>query len=1319
MPIQSATHSHGQASGSDCLEISPLEVSSTAIDSNSDSSISQIEPAIATHPQLLKTSMQVMSTAALVSHLQTLAVNKSATHKSNGNAAQLFKRIDECFLDQPMVVAAQSTGLPALKMKPRTLMCLFGVQLKIKGSAVQRLVAPGKGKINLKGLNDFDIAMPVARLDAKDIKRRLVQVIRQAKHISSHDALPKPEPLDIAADDELLKTYLRSWQEGNGYIKLRFNVAQDSIPLDLVLFKALAADFDTLQASAEIDVDLEKKIAVLGQVLTPKSQQWLAQHQLLWLHEQMDGGLPRIQKWFDKSRQGQLLQPAPLGRDIYQRDSHEHQAKFLVWLLARAPQACALPNNYKSLLRPIMASIRQLHDNSSPQEDEVQAQQTVEVLLRNMRSWTTGQESDDIYGGKLIQCVQIFSDCGKELAQLLASKPALLHSLSESVDQLLPRPTAHTLISLWKDQTVETNHQLAPLLGPISESRLLDADPASDALALRVVYSAHLPQQEQLDACVNWLKFHASQKTVNQSQSNLQSQPALNQQFVIKRAVGLCLAQFNQKTNTQKPGHQASIQQASIQQTIDDIPKALLTSVDQMVQQLQPKDVKLFKPILTIIENIDINSLSKLHTQFPELTQFLVYSSIQNTLRNGEIINEPSLYSNRTAFNHYFNSATDEFKVLKQCVNKSYVERSGVDKKNNIWFDFKGTYCILSAQNEYYFGAINRNKQNELMYHGAGLLFNPQLTTIISAQFNHGLVKDNNAWVATSEGCFCLPVADKAIVGKGNWLPYYPSKFLDATLAVIDPVFANALSTYQELDLKIAVHGQWHGTLNQVIQQPLGYLPEGFMTIEESEVIVEQQPQQPKYSPEIAGIKLVDGQPSSIELQSFRGHPELTLFAQFAQGSHVKQALSPNNIQLVRQTTSLPKQVLESILGTYNAADRQFSGAALIKYSHGKYVGGFDNLESFKAQGAGHFTANGEAYGRYVEMKQGVVFDQDLEALARGGDKLMSDYESFGKPTKLPLRPFQLPESPKRVYFSFQNQAQGKIYGQWRDNGVIGILKLSEKPSQRMIGSFVLANTKMREFLVHATSPSNSLVWEIALSGDGNVPPFNETFMDTMGRPVFVMPNGPLTISDTQTNQSIQTIYAFGRLMPEVVLQYPEDDFLVFRQKSDSAQFFVLHKRDTFYNVRVVDPDLAANTNWKAVTQNTVETIGTITSLAMHYSGEMNGLVPHGHGVRTDVEGTEQTGEFDNNKITTGRVSYANGVVIDGQWDKHKLNGLVTLELPFKKATVKFEGKMRGDQCITPLVSANESIAKGAINDGLSAYNLQLTPFQLQYLLEN
>ena len=246
----------------------------------------------APEPQLDSSTRQ-MSTASLLAYLRCAG---NVAPKSNPKT--LYKTLVDRWLTQSITLQPLEADLPPLHLSPLAVLRQFGTKVELKGGAAEQALQAERRMSGMK-LNDLDFAIAQKNLNVVRIRRRLVECLMRgkiARSPSGAEQLTAKTRLHAIDPDALVRGYCRNWLEGNGFVKFRLNMREAETPIDIVLYKQLAANFDSLHASTVIEIDFEQQSATAAQVIASKTQDWLASEDLLWLHDDMDNGLSRVQK---------------------------------------------------------------------------------------------------------------------------------------------------------------------------------------------------------------------------------------------------------------------------------------------------------------------------------------------------------------------------------------------------------------------------------------------------------------------------------------------------------------------------------------------------------------------------------------------------------------------------------------------------------------------------------------------------------------------------------------------------------------------------------------------------------------------------------------------------------------------------------------------------------------------------------------------------------------------------------------------------------------------------------------------------------------
>jgi len=1221
-----------------------------------------------------------MTTSSLIARLQ-----QGLTEHRDIKPEQLFKRVEAQCLDKIIQLSPKKGAGPSLQLSSRTLMTTFGNQFRIKGSAVSRFMTPMKQKVQLSLLNDIDIVIKVKNLQLKDIERKLAHVLRQAKAMGE-DKKRTRAILSRLTDQDFFKTYVHSWLEGEGFIKVRLNVAANTIPLDLVLCQQLTADFDRLLGSKSLDVDVNTKTAQQHRVLNDKSYEWLEKQNLDWFHDEMSAGLPRLQKWATNVIKGQLLQPFGLIQQLYAKDSLVNQAKFAVWLVKHHAKNAVMMTPLHAISQAFRLEIEALSQDSATQPN---------TLMMNLTSTISPEDNTAFFSEELVQCVQFFHGCDEQLAQFLINNSTLLNNFTDQFDKIFTRVDLPRLAALWQSEDVQDDPQLQTLLFPLTQFYLETTTQPDTRAALEFFQSKAQGGQAELTACLKVLPFLTEKNTLTVTDAPKFDKciSMLERQSVMKRAVALTVQQFKQTKN--------------------DVELLILAA--GLLEMCSNRDLKNVKPLGQFFAKSPLDYASASSPTLSNLKSFAFFNSVKHQVGQCVVPDTQSVSLSPDSHQDLIAVLSMLLKnkdTLTGCIGGFFIDQAGKFdlKSKGIWVHLVDQYCGFTAKGEAFIGAMGRCKNQQFLHGRVAMLDTQQRLTI--ADFKNNQIEDCKALIQTPGASFQLALRGTTVHGEGEVKIHQYLHEADSIAAAVFLFLADdTMSTPASFPRATSLQGQWYGPLNAILELPLTTSTRSILELKASNDSLER-----------AKVMLRNGRPERLIVDCYRQQPEFSLEVK-VRPNDLNTLFSSADVVLRKSNAS--GETMETAYGLYDPIVRKIISTDAVEREHDCYYGEFDGLHP---HGIGHIIRHDEPYGRHVEMSQGREFDEDLVRFTQGKDPMLLIFGRAPKLRRLPIFMFTVPISAPAAYFSLRNKQKSKMYGEWSDKLFTGVLRQNSRPNQDIIGHMRLLLPETLAFVRQHMKAEICSTWRSTLSKLEQVAPREETFISTHGLPMVVVPHGFVNQKSQDDGISSGHLLAFGQILPEAALQWKNRTYQVFSQLAAPDRFFIFENDHVFYNVRVQDRVLDQVNHqapWAQVFNLDVGFIGTMTSCHGHYHGEFKGLMPQGIGRHANVHGTVFQGHFHQEKFQSGQMRCANGVVIHGHWQHNILTGDVKVEIPLPDGSQLYCGTMSGSQCVVPLqpVDSQRSPASDLptgqekdFNLWLKQFNLSLLPSELRLL---
>jgi len=1272
----------------------------------------------APEPQLDSSTRQ-MSTASLLAYLRCAG---NVAPKSNPKT--LYKTLVDRWLTQSITLQPLEADLPPLHLSPLAVLRQFGTKVELKGGAAEQALQAERRMSGMK-LNDLDFAIAQKNLNVVRIRRRLVECLMRgkiARSPSGAEQLTAKTRLHAIDPDALVRGYCRNWLEGNGFVKFRLNMREAETPIDIVLYKQLAANFDSLHASTVIEIDFEQQSATAAQVIASKTQDWLASEDLLWLHDDMDNGLSRVQKHLTKRPNLSLLQSEPIIEQLYQRDTRTNQANFVCWLLANKPKPeTGWPKPLLLLAAQLQAQLAS-HHGPGDHWTQTELQSQLEVLLANLACAVDKQSCLNEVIAALANCLRFAPICSKEFAQFLTRETLWLDRLAPEFDQFFKRPGAARVLKLWQSEAARSNEQIGVLLLSISHALEQNAS-KFQALALQ---------------------FHVQ----NLSRKPIQAQ-------VLKDLLAAPEHEHWVSRTTVIKQLFAAIEAADYAA----VNERALKSRDAAIGCLEPRDLMHGKNLQPLYQRLSASEFAQLSIKAPRLSQLLAYLKLRDQIKHNSLANNKTIEWAQTRADYQqvleqFEALLPWFDALQGDMHEaSWLSQAG-PAGAGFWFEVGGRHCVMN-EIEVYVGQTSRSgKRKEVRYHGDGLLYNRSQRSLIMAKFAGSEVNDANTRMCWPFGYFQLGIKNGQLAGEGT-LDVAPSEpNVAAILQILDPYFIKSkhckttqtdvhnkqatTSAMPAYDQDLRVTGEWVGRVTDLLSNlsnPLQPLQKGLLYWPAAGL-------NNRAGVEAFGVRILDGEPRSAQVQGYRYQQQFTLMITPAQGqrglsqSDVAMGLrQPLRTELFRTDEFDSRVILESAQCNYDLDERTLRGTALVESIDFAYRGDFVGL---KPQGYGQVCFDGDLIGRRVWMEQGVEFDHELNDFVKGNwPAELADRSEWAdyfllksKNTGLAVRPFRLPaQGAADCQISYLNDNGDKVIGLWHASTITGLLRKQEPSASVCASRFKVVKPQELAFVRHAVERTARLHQGKAIDEQVRQ---QTTFLRSCGQQAVLVPHGPTSQHDVALNKSSVCYHAFGVELGDLQYYATYEGSHLFRGTKQADRFVLSVNASEFYDIMLPDSGGdSARTIAKRL--GSEQCSGVIVSNFGTYEGDMQGLTPYGQGLQRMACGTEIAGDFKQLGTVLGTMRFKNNLEIIGTWYDGLLSDTVTLVIPQESGTgltvsrnnakVYVMVEMRGDKLLANstvyLPNAQHiKFQSGPLNICLASFGLALSPAELRHLTE-
>lgn len=1246
---------------------------------------------------------RTLSTASLMDKLQDIAPQKPICDEK-----QLFERLKTSILHKKMKLISKVNKMPSLSLTPYILLGTFGSKFKVKGSAVDRLVpqhrARIKDKVEFEGLNDLDIAIQVKKFDAKNVRERLrnalLRVVKEALLSQSNR-----EPLSEQTEQTLLDIYVHDMVETEQFIKFRLHTDRATLPIDVVIYNSLDAQFDTLKTSTEIHVDTNEQTAHVHQLLNDKSLEFISDNHLLWLNESMSGGLVRVQKNLTKWPDAKLLQPHSVVALLYDKSTPVQKAQFILWFLLQFQ-----PTSDKLLSRPFFLDyLKNLHRQW--QNNELDAaylsekdRQQLDIVFCNLPVAKSNDEYSG-YAAKLLQCLHVFPDFRKAmmtvLPQMISKDAEILEELSQVIENPFARLDSKIIIQYLAGDEVVKNPQLRLLLFPLLCDAYDTAHDSSEKNALGFLMVEHNKELEgtnvAFDIALQWLEQDA----------NTKANGVISEMRVFKE-VAWHLQQLLPDADAVKA------------QTSDALSEQFWSCMERVVPHLSGKNLKVLEPLLGQVPVDKIKNFNITALKYPRAATLFAYLDLKRTLLSKSFLINSTEKQQVEQMLDYGASTLQRTSLLKTCIEEKYIQRGGVfQQSNGFWLECSGQYLVVSPQeNILYFGSAQKKKKSELQAHGQGVQFRKGYASLIIGEFKNNAIQDKNAVIATREfffkgGVYKEGVQEEKLIGLGELRLHSSNPVLEHWTSELDR-FSEAPGRFiipasQPLaDSQAAtLSGNWDVSLDQFIANPILSLGNGQFALNTSLHSSAQNSMSVRIKLESHQVK------SGVLLNQFGRKGLMTVSPETGYANPQDLKFDNNSVKVMLVSSEVASRSIPVTLeARWCEAKRTFIQGT-VQHPNYTFTGG---VENFQPQGKGYLKLKGEPSGRWVEMDKGQVFDQALTDFSKSPKKLRLDFPLIpaGASNFLSLAPYSFPDPKKARFLSFQNKVGRKFTGYQSGNLLFGILQGGKPGQPQLKGGFMWANQAKSLFFSSATSPSLHTHWVEQTR-------IFDKFRTEQALEHDLLPHGHIEIKDTVNQKIEKRLFAFGVMMPPVdnVLNISSENLSFFRSKVEKDQFFILKDNLTFSNLKIKDKSLVNLPFATIFEQFNLELYGSCVFSYGYYTGDTVFTLPHGLGKLIYDTGSVQQGRFKQSLLAEGQVIFENGVIIQGSWDMGIIKGAVEITIPILNGRPqKLTGTLEGARLTSELVSPDGKLAfpKGNLQQHLKFFNKEILPLDLSLL---
>lgn len=406
-----------------------------------------------------------MDTAALIQKLEKLSLPEG---KDNTTAeTNLYELLDNRFLSKTLTITPNTLSPyykaakdPApIELTYKTFLTSLGGKLLIKGSSIKAMK-----QNRLFGQNnaqqDLDAYIKVHELSDKNTIGQLAKALRNAQTSAATD-LTDEQIISLYTREETNSTQNRQNTEAvkpNFLSKFRLNVNfSNSIPIDLSFYTQLPAEFDSLgSGSDQLTVNIHNKTAEERELIDQDTQNWLKAKKLIWLHDEMTGGLTRIQKHYYKTPDLRLLQSGIIGKH-YDRATPQERLAFLKSLLNPARTATT-PKLAKTLSQTATRVAEMRLSDNKYRVDQENLNYFIKREETNNNAKNT--EADHAIGLGLLTCLRAVQDFHKFFYKALEDHPEFMPS-AQQIDTIFPKPSLSELSHSWPKSGAESTKQLA------------------------------------------------------------------------------------------------------------------------------------------------------------------------------------------------------------------------------------------------------------------------------------------------------------------------------------------------------------------------------------------------------------------------------------------------------------------------------------------------------------------------------------------------------------------------------------------------------------------------------------------------------------------------------------------------------------------------------------------------------------------------------------------------------------------------------------------------------------------------------------------
>jgi len=1213
-------------------------------------------------PRINPCHFSELATPALVDHLRQIKVSKA----QYGPMA-LYQRVANQLFKVPLPLKAKGLQVD-VSLPLAHLVQSFNQQFRIKGSGVARLLAiDSQGK---RHVNDFDFAIRVKKLDQEEVFSKLARCIRE------HN---RSLQLKTLSDEELVRKAFQNIKQGDTWIKLRTVVPKGEVPVDLLFYTALLAQFDTLQASAYINVDMQRKHASHVEQLDKQTLAWLESNQYLWLNETMENGLGRLSVLTNKYRNPQLLQPQTVLSQLIAKATLDQQSQFFVqWLVdEKSPSAAS-----HALILALQAG-----DATNLELDHA---------VQGVVDWVDARHDRDNPAWALMMrsMLRMAPDPKQRLCESLKFRPALLEQLAVDVVRTFPALTTNSaaIIAHMNSQIALEHPQVQTLLlaskacvfdeqnllATLYKSNLLAQESADLCEQSRCLLAIYACCSQRLEFATGGLDDRIKQLLVEQLRQANTSIETWPPQLLLNIEHGLVLLDRD-KTKKMK------LLRASIAtRTHQDI-ETLFKSTPRIAQlllsrQLGDCDAQV-KQVLAAATT-DTSELARLHFALQELaTHGLVLQSMADASLNSDV--------NNSVDQNLDEDCSKRVSVVKPMPNSDLL-------------------CILEA-NELYFGKTKRCKSNGLQRNGFGACYDLRQQLLQVGAFKHNTVIDQQLRICTDRYHGWVSIENELADGQAQLNLRRLSKEI-VTLYNRGKRLADSRPTKLKLNDPIGpsefqLRGPLQGELAQVLQNPLtlmgrdgALIVEYMQTARQSVIDGTNSDQLTIARSRLSNffLKVEDAflefLPAEFSVDEFKESVSVQDPVFIALRTQTDQQIQTLYLEEADLLSMAPPELVghsgsrgavmriesqagyeRTLSGFYNAQQQAFLGETRVYFANGSTFAG--PVADTLPHGVGRLRHKDEAYGRVCNMYKGDPYDVRLAHIAS------SIAPTEAKQALRPLFAFEFPDldphNTQHCRFSLLNEQGDQFIGFKHAHTVSG--KLFSVNCEQLEGDLLVVPEPIQKFWqqqIHSAAHAN---WHLVLPEQKPLTDSGAVFRDPQGQRYGFVPVSTTIISGAgQRRRAIE--YAFGARLTEVVRNpISTRDETVLRSTRD-PKVSITMTGEMLTNIRTERNvyESAKSLAQSISARDQLMGEGTVTTLDRHYVGSLFGHQPHGQGCLTFLNAaplqqktssaptsqSKQIGLFEQGRLAEGVLSLSSGLSFSGRWQQGKLLEPVEVRWP-------------------------------------------------------